>query len=231
MKPKKCPHCHQNKDYSEFYKDKSRSSGHSWLCKDCTRSKSNKNYNNNKDSILLKSKEYREKNSEIIKIKRHNRYMKNRDKYLSEMKKYRSENLVSRKEYDKKYRAVNKNKIRMSRNLFMKTPEGRALGSVTIRRHTLGKLNRVPKKTTDQELVAIKNLYLKANILTDKTGILHEVDHIIPIKSKEVSGLHVLNNLQILTTAANRFKSNKNDGTVDNKTWIKKYRKKLNKGS
>ena len=49
----------------------------------------------------------------------------------------------------------------------------------------------------------------EARILTLETGTPHEVDHIIPLQGKLVSGLHWHGNMQILTRAENRTKSNK----------------------
>ncbi len=55
----------------------------------------------------------------------------------------------------------------------------------------------------------IKAFYVEAERLTIKTGIQYEVDHIIPLQGEMVSGLHVHNNLQILTRSKNRSKQNK----------------------
>jgi gluconate kinase len=55
---------------------------------------------------------------------------------------------------------------------------------------------------------AIEMIYLQARMLTLQTGIKHEVDHIIPSNHELVCGLHVENNLQILTEVENILKSN-----------------------
>ena len=58
------------------------------------------------------------------------------------------------------------------------------------------------------ELPAIQEIYRISAELTEQTGIQHNVDHDIPLNGENVSGLHVLSNLKILTAEENVAKSN-----------------------
>ena len=61
------------------------------------------------------------------------------------------------------------------------------------------------------DLAAIDAIYRNAQKLSVQTGTKHDVDHIVPLKGKNVSGLHVHHNLRIVPAAINRRKFNKLD--------------------
>ena len=81
----------------------------------------------------------------------------------------------------------------------------KALVSVRKRRHR----NATPKWITKEQKLAIRKLYLDAIRLTKITGERYVVDHIVPLISDEVCGLHVPWNLRVITQEENLKKSNK----------------------
>jgi len=66
-----------------------------------------------------------------------------------------------------------------------------------------------PSWLTEQDYMKIASLYILAKNATKLWTVDHQVDHIIPLSGKFVSGLHVPWNLQVLPTDLNRVKSNK----------------------
>lgn len=59
------------------------------------------------------------------------------------------------------------------------------------------------------DLKAIAAVYAERDRLTEKTGVPHHVDHIIPIKGERVTGLHVAANLRVIPATENIRKNNK----------------------
>ena len=78
----------------------------------------------------------------------------------------------------------------------------------SVRKRTLAKIYRTPIWIND---FLIEEIYELCQLRTEAVGVKHEVDHIIPLQGKLVSGLHVHDNLQILTAFENLTKSNKFD--------------------
>jgi len=70
---------------------------------------------------------------------------------------------------------------------------------------------RTPKWLTESDLIEINWAYEIARQKTLETGVIYEVDHIIPLQGKNVSGLHIPQNLQVITRTKNRQKTNNFD--------------------
>ena len=68
---------------------------------------------------------------------------------------------------------------------------------------------KIQQSPTWADQKEIKEIYKEAVLITKATGIKHEVDHIVPLRGKNVRGLHVASNLRIITASENRKKSNK----------------------
>jgi hypothetical protein len=131
-------------------------------------------------------------------------YEKNKLKYKAVQKKWREDNreilLIKAKTFyaHNKETISKKNKCRREANISIfnyRSAERRAL-----------KLSATPL-FIDKEKVA--DMYRQARELTLTSGIAYQVDHIVPLVSKLVCGLHWEGNLQILLASENIKKGNR----------------------
>lgn len=88
-------------------------------------------------------------------------------------------------------------------------PENKAKRTSWQIKREKSKIMRVPKWLTTEQLKAIELFYIKASRMSTETNIRFDVDHIVPLQGKNVSGLHVPWNLQILSHSDNMTKGNR----------------------
>jgi hypothetical protein len=75
------------------------------------------------------------------------------------------------------------------------------------------KKNRTPAWLSEDDHWLIQEAYDLAAMRTDMFGFQWHVDHVVPLRGKDVSGLHVPWNLQVIPGVENKLKSNKFLGT------------------
>ncbi|HEY2010530.1 MAG TPA: hypothetical protein VGH23_16190 [Rhizomicrobium sp.] len=75
-------------------------------------------------------------------------------------------------------------------------------------RYRARKFNATPAWVDLQE---IGSVYAEASRLTRETGTAHHVDHIVPLRGRNVCGLHVPWNLQVIPAVENRRKGNRHN--------------------
>lgn len=84
-------------------------------------------------------------------------------------------------------------------------------------RHAAYRASRLQCTPRWADFSVIDQLYEEAHRITVQTGIKHEVDHFIPLRSKLVCGLHVQQNLRIITKVENARKGNK---IIEDTQWV-----------
>lgn len=134
------------------------------------------------------------------------RYLANKEKQKAYSRAWYLANPEKHKSYINTSRANNPEKYRdYLKSWQLANPD--KCNAATAKRRAL-KLKATPI-WADSEKIAIEEMYSLAKQLTIITGIKHQVDHIVPLNSDIVQGLHCLANLQILCAKENISKGNR----------------------
>lgn len=107
----------------------------------------------------------------------------------------------------KEYREANKEKVLANKKRWRDSNKGKQVAILQKRR--AAKKNRTPPWLSSSQLKDIQIEYELAAWCTKVTGIIYHVDHIVPLRGKTVSGLHVPWNLQVIPAKDNLAKGNK----------------------
>lgn len=135
----------------------------------------------------------------------------NRCKECSKLykRKWAAQNKEKIREYDTEYRKRQDRQEYMKQYLSEHQQQNKALWNHKNSIHRAKKLQRTPQWLNEDQLWFIKEIYELAQLRTKVTGVEHHVDHIVPLKGKDVSGLHLPWNLQVIPWYENLSKSNK----------------------
>jgi hypothetical protein len=149
---------------------------------------------------------YYQLNKERIKARVSERRLSNVERIREENKRYREENLDLIKAKKAEYYRRNKEKINRKNIEWSKhnrDPAKRAFYEAG--RRSRKKLAQ-PTWASKQK---IQNIYKQAKLLADNSGEDWQVDHIVPLQSKFVCGLHCEANLQVFKKLDNLSKGNR----------------------
>lgn len=186
------------------------------VCQSCSNKRNREYKKRHADRVAAAAAKYREENRAALR-------QKNRDYRVAnpglDAAYYRA-NADRIKAGARAYRAANADKVAIYFRALDQTPARREQNRARLSAWKKAHPDRVNADTARRQLrlyqaypawaddELIGELYALARLRTQLTGIPWEVDHIVPLNSDLVCGLHWEGNLQVIPAAANLAKSN-----------------------
>lgn len=208
---KMCTDCSKFKELSFYGKNGKSKDGYLGQCKECRKLKRSNLKNTNPEAYsnaLEASKAVKERlGKDHLKISKLKWNVANNEHVVSYRRKKYLEDPEGQRNRAREYRKANPQKHLASVYSWMSRNPNKVRATKRIghaKRRAIKKERHVAWANTKD----IRLIYQQAHNLTLLTGIAFHVDHIIPLSGKNVSGLHVESNLQILTAHDNIAKHN-----------------------
>lgn len=192
------------------------------ICKICTSEGKRKKYAEDeihRNQIKDKRQKAYEDDKECILARNRASYEKHREKRIDKAKEYYKENstkiknrnkerLDESREVQRKYRVANRQHVTRVNKLWRLANRDKLTANETRRKAWLRQA--LPKWHNDEwEAFVVQETYHLSKIRTEMLGIRFNVDHIVPLVSDHVCGLHCSANMQILERLANISKGNR----------------------
>lgn len=193
MSTKTCTKCGETKPLENFSR---KLNGFQAKCKACCKVEHKAWHAANREKQLLAKKASYQANREQALVNQKAYYQANRDVLLAYQVKWRAENNDKKRDYYQRTAEVQR---AASRRWKAENPD-RQRSNEAVRR------TRMRNSPPWADRCAMAAIYREARELR-ALGIDCEVDHIIPLRGKHVSGLHVHTNLRVLLTEDNRRKA------------------------
>lgn len=183
---KACAKCGVVKPLDAFYPHRrNKSTGRMARCIDC-------------------GKLYARENADLVRTLAAKTYLRNPAAIQAKAIAWNAEHKERRKEIRAKWSADNAERMKEIRRAWVLANPDKVLAA--RRRRQLARNGAVPEWADRKKM---RRFYTEAKKLTKETGIWHTVDHIVPIVSDLVCGLHCEANLQVMPHAANAAKGNR----------------------
>lgn len=150
------------------------------------------------------TQKWRRKNIEKVRASVRARYWRNREKFLAAGAKWREENREKSRSASRNWQNSNREKFKSDHAAWRVKNSHRRSSAQALRNAVKAKASPVWANQ-----FFISETYHLAALRTKMLGFKWHVDHIVPLQSKRVCGLHVENNLRVIPAFDNISKSNR----------------------
>ena len=218
---KTCSKCGTGKPLDSFGTSKGKRKAE---CKACFSAYHREYYLRNKEKVIERTQRYKVENKEKVKEFLADWYQRNKAHVLQRSAEYRSKPEVRAHEkvrtaayYEARKEAIQaKRKLSLLNDAERKNRWGEYAKSYYLSNKHLYMAKSAKRRARKfhatpawADFQAIAEIYKLAKQIEMETGVKQHVDHIVPLQGRNVCGLHVANNLQVISETENLSKANK----------------------